>query len=423
MVMVAWAIAGAAVALALTECFAWMAVRRFRPRFQWLIRRKDVAPPIDASLVKKYVSGSFDPEIGWVPRPHSTGVDETSDLAKSYSIDECGRRSNPGFARHPTTVSVFGDSFAFCRMVNDDETWPHFLSMDLDTNVQNYGVGNYGIDQTYLRLRREIEKGSLLQSRIAIFVFTPETISRIHSYWRHYYEYGNILGFKPKFRIDGETISLCSQAATNEVELANYRERLATIQDLDPFFEQKFSKDLNRFPFSLQLITRWHRLPGILLHLTFGDLTGRRSVGWRRAMNIVLRENAREAFRLYGDPNATALLVRVVGRIAHACREVDVRPIMMAMPQPIDIENGLVVHPSYRQCIADMRCIVEVFDLSETLVSDPNWRDLFTDGLRGPHFHARGNRFVANVMRPVVLRHLRELNAKSTEKPESVRAT
>ena len=48
-------------------------------------------------------------------------------------------------------ISVFGDSFAFCRYVNDDETWENFLEKKIKSNVYNYGVGNYGIDQSFLK--------------------------------------------------------------------------------------------------------------------------------------------------------------------------------------------------------------------------------------------------------------------------------
>ena len=36
----------------------------------------------------------------------------------------------------------------------------------------------------------------------------PETIARIHSYWRHYFEYGNTLAFKPRFAIEKDGLKL-----------------------------------------------------------------------------------------------------------------------------------------------------------------------------------------------------------------------
>ncbi|HUS95636.1 MAG TPA: hypothetical protein VMX97_02735 [Hyphomicrobiaceae bacterium] len=395
-------IVGILAVLVLTECLVWGLVRWFRPKFQWLITRDDIAPTIDPQLLNKHVSGSFDPELGWSPRPHSTGVDETSEVSKTYTIDALARRLNPGFEDHQSTVSVFGDSYAFCRMVNDDETWPHFLSKELGVNVQNFGVGNYGIDQAYLRLKREIEHGNV-NSRIVIVAFVPETISRIHSYWRHFYEYGNILAFKPRFILkDGELV-LHPQIASNKAELAKYHEKIEEIRRVDPFYKSKFCKDLNEFPFFLQLITRWRRLPVILWHLFAGEVTGQRAQARRRAINIVLRENAREAMRLYADANATDLMKRIVEEIARTCQEADIVPLFVVMPQPVDIEIGLVSIPAYRDCVAALRRFGEVLDFGDILLAEDNWSDLFTDGLRGPHFHERGNRYVATLIKQAIL--------------------
>ena len=47
--------------------------------------------------------------------------------------------------------ATFGDSFVFCRYVKNDETWQEQLSKLNISNGLNFGVGNYGLDQTYLK--------------------------------------------------------------------------------------------------------------------------------------------------------------------------------------------------------------------------------------------------------------------------------
>ena len=64
------------------------------------------------------------------------------------------------------------------------------------TNVLNFGVGNYGMDQAYLRLKREYDKN---RTEIVILAVVPETIVRVLNVYKHYYEYGNTFGFKPRF--------------------------------------------------------------------------------------------------------------------------------------------------------------------------------------------------------------------------------
>ena len=51
----------------------------------------------------------------------------------------------------PSCGSAFGDSMTRGDEVKDDEAWLHRLSERLGCNVQNFGVGGYGLDQAALR--------------------------------------------------------------------------------------------------------------------------------------------------------------------------------------------------------------------------------------------------------------------------------
>ena len=90
-----------------------------------------------------------------IRKPH-TSNEETSTFSKSkWSINDKGARTNPKFDDLSSVISCYGDSFTFCRQVNDNETWEWYLSELTKSNVVNYGVGNYGLDQAILRLKRE----------------------------------------------------------------------------------------------------------------------------------------------------------------------------------------------------------------------------------------------------------------------------
>ena len=70
--------------------------------------------------------------------------------------------------------------------------------------IFNYGVGNYGLDQSFLKYIRYEKKFS---NKIVIFNVVPETIAN-HSIWKHYREFGNIYAFKPIFDFDHHDIKL-----------------------------------------------------------------------------------------------------------------------------------------------------------------------------------------------------------------------
>ena len=77
-----------------------------------------------------------------------------------WTINNEGGRNNLEFENITSKISTYGDSFTFCRQVNDNETWEHYLSEINNSNVQNFGVGNYGIDQSLLRLKKEYSNNS-----------------------------------------------------------------------------------------------------------------------------------------------------------------------------------------------------------------------------------------------------------------------
>jgi len=55
-------------------------------------------------------------------------------------------------------VALIGDSNAFSFEVPFEESWGHHLQQLLgaDAQVLNFGVDGYGIDQIYLRYRRDV---------------------------------------------------------------------------------------------------------------------------------------------------------------------------------------------------------------------------------------------------------------------------
>jgi len=173
--------------LALGELVAHGLVTFCRPKFQWIMTPRDAAPEIDPDLVRKHLSAGFDADLGWVRKPETTGIEQTESGPQKFHIDARGCRTNPGYENRPPVVAVFGDSYAFCRLAGDTETWPYYLSRATDTNVLNYGVGNYGLDQAILRLERELAS---IESEAILMVVVPETMARIHSFWKHYYEDG-----------------------------------------------------------------------------------------------------------------------------------------------------------------------------------------------------------------------------------------
>ena len=98
-----------------------------------------------------------DAELGWTVGKSRTGPDGM------YSSSDEGLRSQvPGIRLRDATprarVALIGDSFAFSSDVPYQESWGYHLQ-DLvgpNTQVLNFGVDGYGVDQMYLKYRRDV---------------------------------------------------------------------------------------------------------------------------------------------------------------------------------------------------------------------------------------------------------------------------
>ena len=152
--------------LLISEIILQLVIRNLRKDFQWLITEQDEYPYFNRKALKKFFNNSFDQELGWVRKPNSKGIERGKYGDIEYHIDNDGSRLN--ITGGEVTVATFGDSYTFCRQVEDNQTWQVFLSKYINGKVLNYGVGNYGVDQALIYYQRQKLPAS---TKIVIFGF------------------------------------------------------------------------------------------------------------------------------------------------------------------------------------------------------------------------------------------------------------
>ena len=376
----------------LTELLVFISVKIAAARFQWLITPESKRPHLPKKVVEHFFNKSFDPELGWAPKAGSSGQDITELGVKTYHIDEKGRRLSSAYSDMPSKIAVFGDSFSFGRLVNDDETWPYALSKLVKSYVPNYSVGGYGLDQALLRLKREIKT---LDSKIILMCVVPETIARIHSYWRHYFEYGNTLAFKPRFAIEKDGLKLYELFIKDQESFKKIEENEEFIQQVDYFYKYKFLENILCFPYLYRLWkTRRQNFP-ILKQVIIGLITGQSDKYRKKAFKQVLRNNAKYTAEMYNDENAKLLFSRLVDEFVDLCREHDKKPVLVLTPQPVDMERFNSGFSDYSEFIAQLSEKVEVCDLTSLFVGNKNVAEWYLEGELGPHLSVKGNNEVA----------------------------
>ncbi|MFC6716666.1 hypothetical protein ACFQGT_02150 [Natrialbaceae archaeon GCM10025810] len=213
-------------------------------------------PEIDRELLEKF--SSFDAELGWVPQPNREKQKDTGDhlpgeevrTTVTYSTDEYASRICPAKDRDAdadVTVSTYGDSYCFCREVDNDETFQNYLAQELDTHVANYGGGNYGFDQALMRLKRKYPEDP---TDYVLMVVTASSIARILSVWKHYQEFGNILAVKPRYVLENGEVRRIESPVEEKEELLDLESKADFLREYDFHYDHWFRPHHARFPYA-----------------------------------------------------------------------------------------------------------------------------------------------------------------------------
>ena len=391
-------------AIGLVELCAIAVVQWLKRDFQWLITAADECPALDSDSLRRFIDHGYDPVLGWerkagtakVEAIKSVGEERRQPAESRYSINDRHARSNPGHENLPVTITSYGDSFAFARHVNDDQTWQWYLSEQTQTNVVNYGVGNYGLDQAFLRLKRESPRQA---SPVVVMMVVPETISRIINIWKHYSEYGNTLGFKGRFVLAEGELHWLDNTMDDPRAFENSAAHVEWIQQHDGCYQKKFRDDLIRLPYSASLLrgsSRHLPLLAALIARKLYSLAGRTDERVaNRPWELILKRNSAFTHELYEDAESVELMCAVIEAFRSFVCERGGTPVLVFAAYLEDVSFVRERHHFYANTIERVSRELAVVDLSEPLRRHPRLAELYVSRFYGAHLSAAGNRFVA----------------------------
>ena len=320
------------------EVIMMFIIRNLRKRFRWLITPLDEYPKLDEKGLKKFIEHGYDPQLGWVRKANTSNMEKGRYGQTCYHIGSNGARLNPGHEELESRISCFGDSFTFCRQVNDDETWAWYLSRLSGTNVLNFGVGNYGIDQAYLRMLRELKN---LKTNIVMMGVVPSTIVRILCVWKHYNEFGNTFGFKPRFELKDGKLILIKNIIDDESKFYGYEKFLEEIRANDYFYKMKFRNEMIRFPYLYSVLRKPGRnipiISALLLSMFLDRLNIKNSWINEYPLMKIMEINRILRYRLFQDGYVTNLMRAIVQEFISSVKEKGAKPILLLMPQKDDV--------------------------------------------------------------------------------------
>jgi hypothetical protein len=369
-------------------------------------------PEVDEALLEKFTS--FDPELGWCPRPNRQKQRDTGDhlpgeevrTVVTYSTDEYGSRVCPAADRggEGISVSTYGDSYCFCREVDDDETFQAALARRLDTHVGNYGAGNYGLDQALLRLRRDYEADP---TDYVVMVVTASSIARILSVWKHYQEFGNVLAVKPRFVRGDDGLELVETPIDEKRDLLDLEAYADFFHEYDEHYERWFKPRLLSPPYADELLDD----PDVLAYVVHSalaeledafdlDVPGQ-SFGRRITEATVRLDQTRVAYheRLFDERGE--LFEDVVGEFVSFAREKGFTPVF-AMVQQLRYATYEETHgPIYDDLVERLDAAypeLVAVDVPRHLDAGGDVESLYVQRGEGGHYSPETNEAIADVL-------------------------
>ena len=392
----------AVVLFFIIELVVYIRVYFVNKKFQWLIIAKDENPPLSQEGLKKFIPYGYDPELGWIRKPNTEHIEKGQHGITKWTINPKGARTNPGFENLNSKISCYGDSFVFCRQVNDDETWEHHLSKLKETNVINFGVGNYGIDQALLRMKREYQKN---KTQTVILGVVPDTISRIVSVWKHYYEYGNTFGFKPRFIVKNNQLQLIQNPIDHESKFYKYENYLGQIRENDFFYRNKFKREILHFPYCITILKNIRRNYGIInwvrkiqsLKNSKKDFS---EIEWNPT-KIIMKINLEWRVKLFQDEQITLLLKKIIEEFFLFSKQNQFKPVLAILPQKDDvnfIKNNFHFYENFLQELSNLKEL-QIIDTTKDFLQVKNLDNLYSDKNEyGGHYSVDGNQKIASII-------------------------
>lgn len=142
------------------------------------------------------------PILGWTIKPNGF-------WDNIYRANSRGIRGDREYQVIPEKnrirISTFGDSFTHGDEVKNESTWQEQLyTLNARLEVLNFGVGGYGLDQAFLRYKKE---GLQYHSHIIFIGFIEENINRLVNVFRPFY-YPGIPLTKPRFIVRENQLTL-----------------------------------------------------------------------------------------------------------------------------------------------------------------------------------------------------------------------
>ena len=389
---------GAILTLLIIEYFIFFLINYLKKDFQWLITEVDDQPTFPSKVLDKFFAKSYDPILGWVRKKNTNGFDKGKNGQVKYSIDSLGSRniSAKKAEQSSSLIASFGDSYTFCRQVEDEQTWQALMSSHLKTHVLNFGVGNYGLDQALIRYNNTPLPNTV---KTVIMGVVPETICRVHSYWKHYLEFGNTLAFKPRFILEEGKLRFCENIIKEKNDFRILSKHLDSVKKHDEFYLKKYRSHQFKNSYLVSFFKHPKHNVALVYHILKRKLFKTLGVDNPRVENaaftVIMKNNIADSHKMYEEIKYCELLKSLIIQFKKDADRQGHEPLLVIMPQLTDLKSFKNDRIPYEEFYNNLKKEIDVLDLTKSLLNE-NFSECYIDDQYGGHFSEKGNAFVSD---------------------------
>ncbi len=377
-----------------------------------ITKNYDLYPQVKRKNLLQFFLYFYDKKLGSINKSNITNIDfyekKNSIVKTKYSIDKKGSRTNNKF-KNKNIISSYGDSITFCRHVNDNQTWQYYLSEFTKSNVKNFGVGNYGLDQAFLRLKKQIKKDD--KSKIILLGVCPETIRRNLSLWKHFFEFGNIFNFKPRYakdRFNNKTI-LETNPIKSFNDYNNLKKVINEIKKKDYFYEKKFKQYLWGSPYIISFLKNPKKKAFVFFYCFFKMLEINYKIkifkksksSFSKDVDLLggLYLDFQDKLRMFKDNNILQTTINIIKKIKILAKKNNRKIILIIFPSHYDlIYKTRANYCYYKSLVLEGSKHLEILDIGEHISDKKRINNFFADFGYGGHYNKTGNKMISRII-------------------------
>lgn len=363
---------------------------RFK-KIPWIITNQDEYPKFETKKIKTFLDKSFHKYLGWNWKPKTKHQEMIFSKTNKINFGIFGERLETNKKKKKFyDFASFGDSFVFCRYVKNNETWQSHLTKTYSFKGLNLGVGNYGLDQIYLKY-----KITKIPKRIKkIYIgFVPETLSRCLCSWKHYHEFNNIYGFKPKFIKQRGKLKLIQNPIDKDEN--SFFQIKAIINDLkrkEFFYFEKFKNHKLSFPYFFTILKN----PIYNFKLIFFSFLKITKINENKIHDFIIKENCIKNDFYFKKKRYYEIIESLMNKIKNLSKKRGHQITFLIFPQKYDLD---IEEKNYHKFFLKLENSFDIIDFTKIFTNTKkNLKNIYLPGKYGAHLTSYGNKIVAKTI-------------------------